>query len=113
MVNNQKKFYFFLLLQLVSDCLSTQSYASHRGFADDILLIINYNHAWYDSIPFLKKVYGEFFPHIVIYGPKEAPGVELCEHYKGWYSYKAIAHAMKKNQGYKGYLFLHDDCFLN
>ena len=86
---------------------------SQIDFGQDILLIINYNFAHYNSIPFLKKIYSSFFPNIVFYGPKKDSQIELCEHHEGWYSYQAIGQAMQKYPGYKGYLFVHDDCFIN
>jgi hypothetical protein len=103
----------FVVLQLM---FVTNIYASDHeqdAFGEDILLIINYNFAYYNSIPFLKKIYGNFFSNIVFYGPKKDPQVELCEHHEGWYSYQAISDAMQKFPGYQGYLFVHDDCFIN
>jgi hypothetical protein len=105
---------FIVLLILLHGMLDAHiKYDINNKFGHDVLLIINYNHPWYDTIPFLQKIYGDFFPHIVFYGPKKDPRVELCEHNTGRLSYTAISDAMEKNPGYKGYLFLHDDCFLN
>lgn len=80
---------------------------------DDILLIINYNFPFYDSIKFLKDLYGPYFSHIVFYGPTEHPEVQLCEHHEGWFSYKGIADAMQKYPGFAGYLWIHDDLIIN
>lgn len=82
-------------------------------FGKDTLLIINYNHAHYQSIPFLKEIYKPYFPHIVFYGPEEHPDVELCKHFKGFYSYNVLSKAMQKYPNHKGYFLVHDDCVIN
>lgn len=86
---------------------------SKQPIGHDILLIINYNHAYYESIDLLKKIYRPYFPNIVFYGPQYHNDVEYCDHYMGWFSYKAIARAMQKFQGYAGYLYIHDDLIIN
>lgn len=78
-----------------------------------ILLIINYNHAHYESIDLLKKIYSPYFGNVVFYGPKAHPHINLCEHNRGYFSYMAIADAMEKYPNFEGYLFLMDDCILN
>ncbi len=83
-----------------------------KGHFDDILLIINYNHAHYESIPLLKKIYGTYFKNIVFYGPTRHDVIEL-PHFKGFFSYLCISDAMKSHPNFSGYLFLHDDCILN
>lgn len=79
----------------------------------NILLIINYNHAHYESIPLLKKIYAPYFKMIVFYGPKGHAEVNLYNHTMGYTSYMCIAEAMKKYPHHDGYLFLMDDCILN
>jgi hypothetical protein len=80
---------------------------------DDILLIVNYHFPFYESMDLLKKIYSPYFPHIVFYGPQEYPGVEVCDHYQGWFSYKDIGMAMQKYPGYAGYLWINDDLIIN
>lgn len=106
---------FLLCINFFLSCLSLEYRVldENRSFGKDILLIINYNYPYYQSIPFLKKIYRHYFPHIIFYGPKEDPSVELCKHFKGYFSYEALSLAMKKYPMFKGYLFVHDDCFIN
>lgn len=80
---------------------------------DDILLIVNYNHAFYDSVDFLRKIYSPYFPNIVFCGPEPGLNVEHIDHYKGFFGYKGICHAMKKYQNFAGYLFVNDDSIIN
>lgn len=94
------------------------SAASHHPIGKDILLIVNYNHPYYESIPFLKDLYHPYFPHIIFSGPKTFshhihPQVELCDHDRGYYAYKALAPIMKKYPNYAGYLWINDDCVIN
>ena len=79
----------------------------------NILLIINYNHAHYESIPLLKEIYSPYFKNIVFYGPKKHKNVNFCAHNRGYLSYICIADAMKRYPHCDGYLFLMDDCILN
>lgn len=79
----------------------------------DILLIINYNHPHYDSIPFLQELYQPYFPNIVFTGPGNHSQVESCDHENGYYAYKALAPIMKKHPDYAGYLWINDDCVIN
>jgi hypothetical protein len=80
---------------------------------DDVLLIINYNHAHYESMPILREIYKKYFKNIVFYGPKQHPDVVFDPQYAGYFSYTRIADAMKRYPAYKGYFFLMDDCILN
>lgn len=101
-----------LLMKILLLTLSMQHLGAYTNF-DDVLLVINYNHAYYDSIPLLKAMYTPVFKNIVFYGPKAHPDVVLCEHRDGYFSYTAISDAMARYPRYTGYLFLHDDCILN
>jgi hypothetical protein len=83
------------------------------NFGHDILLIINYNHAYYESVELLKKIYKPYFGHIIFYGPQASNDVEYSDHFMGWFSYKIIAHAMQKYPQYSGYLYIHDDLIIN
>lgn len=78
-----------------------------------ILLVINYNHPFYDSIPLLKEFYGEDFPNIVFYGEQPHPEVNKLETGYGWWAQNVIKDAMKRWPKYEGYLCIQDDCFIN
>jgi hypothetical protein len=80
---------------------------------NDVLLIINYNHPFYQSIDFLKKIYGIAFDHIVFYGEKPNARVHTINHHFGWYGYRTLADAMERYPDFRGYLYTNDDCFLN
>lgn len=79
----------------------------------NVLLIINFNHPYYDNISFLKELYAPFFPNIVFYGEKPNKDVVCVRTDKGYYISDLIIHALEANPGYEGYLFLEDDCILN
>lgn len=79
----------------------------------DVLLIINYNHPHYESVPLIKKMYGPYFENIVFYGPSKAEGIHDLPTYLGFFSYTCIADAMRRYPTMQGYLFLMDDCILN
>jgi hypothetical protein len=111
-----KFFKFLLSLLFVAHC-----YATNNNL-DNVLLIINYNHAHYESIPLIKQMYGDYFKNIVFYGPErtfcsatkyEYPEIEYLDHNMGYVSYLSIAKAMEKYPDFDGYLFLMDDCILN
>jgi hypothetical protein len=97
--------FFFLLVN------SSIAYGSLKN--NDILLIINYNHAHYNSVQLLRELYEPYFPHIEFYGPKPHSQVRCCYHDAGWYGYKVLADAMNKFPHYKGYLFTNDDCIIH
>lgn len=78
----------------------------------EILLVIHYNHPHYESIPFLRKVYS-IFPNIVFYGEGDHPDVTAIETQNGYFFAKVAIHAMQHYPGFKGYLFVQDDCALN
>ncbi len=99
--------YFSLTVILVSN------FYALKANLDNVLLIINYNHAHYESIPLLKKIYTPYLKNIVFYGPTANPEVVELPHHRGFFSYLCIADAMEKNPHYAGYLFLMDDCILH
>ncbi len=106
----KKAIYFFILTIISQHAITTGNYLP---FGHDILLIINYNHAHFESVSFLKKLYEPWFPNIVFYGPGIYPEVNEFYHDRGYFAYAGISHAMEKYPGYRGYLQLHDDCILN
>lgn len=80
---------------------------------DDVLLIVNYNHSHYDSIPFIKELYKPLFPNIVFYGEDPHPDVNNAELYFGVYCTRVLGDALARFPNYRGYVFLQDDCMLN
>lgn len=77
------------------------------------LLIINYNHPFYQSIPFLREIYSEVFPHIVFYGEQPHPEVNVYATHMGYFCQDVIADAMEKWPDFEGYICVQDDCFMN
>ena len=73
---------------------------------NNVLLIINYNHAHYDSMALLEEMYKPYFANIVFYGPEEYPGVHQLSHYRGYFSYLCISDAMNRYPDFDGYFFL-------
>lgn len=93
---------------------------------DRILCIVNFNWPHYANIPIFKRLYQDFFPHMVFYGADEHPEVISIDHTGfvgpnpfvpevtgGFFGYKDIADAMRRYPDYDGYLFTNDDCFIN
>ncbi len=80
---------------------------------DDVLLIVNFNHPHYQSIPFIRSLYQPLFPNIVFYGEKADPEVNQADLYFGVYCTRVIADALARFPNYKGYIFLQDDCMMN
>jgi hypothetical protein len=95
---------------LLTTLFVSSSYAHNF---DNTLLIINYNHPHYESIPLLRSIYGTTFKNIVFYGPEKHADVHFYAHHKGYFSYLCIADAMQRYPHFDGYLFLMDDCILN
>lgn len=89
------------------------SHSLYTSKFSNTLLIINFNHPYYENIAFLNKLYRPFFPNIVFYGEKPHPEVIQMKTEKGFYVCDLIAHAIENNPDYEGYLFLEDDCVLN
>lgn len=103
----------FILLSCFLFLFSTQAKAENALDFQDTLLIINYNHPYYDSIPFLKEMYSRVFPHIVFYGEKPCPGVIAIPHNFGWWAQNIMYDAMIRWPDFKGYLLVQDDCWMN
>jgi hypothetical protein len=79
----------------------------------NVLLIINFNHPYYGNIDFLKRLYSPFFPNIVFYGESADPRVTAIPTHIGFFISDVMSDVINKHPGYKGYLFLEDDCILN
>ena len=113
--------FFALPLKLQSeitvDCSITKSHF------DDILLVIHYNHAYWNTIPFLKDLYSDF-PNIVFYGdiphpalasiakPYEKEVIQIANH-EGWYFTRVMEDALIRYPNYRGYIFMQDDVMMN
>eukprot|EP00117_Sycon_ciliatum_P028031 scpid82629/ scgid0233/ len=77
-----------------------------------LLLIIVFNSAYYSNIPYIRKLYGSAFCHIVFYGPvpnSTIPVIHNQDPTGGYLQHKTIAKAYRDNPGYKGYLWAGDD----
>lgn len=83
---------------------------------DNILLVITFNFALYESLPLLLSMYQKVFPNIYICGPKRSPKFSYVNHlpiHKGYYAYDCVSEAISQHKNYSGYLFLMDDVLLN
>jgi hypothetical protein len=92
---------------------TSMTLANMKGRFDDVLLVIQYNHPHYDSISFIKELYGPLFPNIVFYGEKEHPDVTAIKTVVGVYLPRVIFDVLLKHPNYAGYIFLQDDCLMN
>ena len=79
----------------------------------NILLIVNFNHPYYENIEFLKKLYSPFFEKIIFYGEEYHPEVIQVKTQHGFYICDVLFHALQNYSNVEGYLFLEDDCILN
>ena len=92
---------------------------------NDILLVVNWNHAdrFKTNFDRFTKLYSPFFPNIVHYSPAfptdlglEGTADVVVNPLTGapkHLTYHSVWHAMKTNPQYKGYLHTHFDVFLN
>ena len=88
-----------------------------KNLYNDILLIINYNHAEFIKLNgYLKKLYSQYFPNMISINPssenKGENSISCNESYHGYYSYKCFSNIYYKYPFYKGYLFINDDDFM-
>ncbi|MBS0616017.1 MAG: hypothetical protein JSR58_05645 [Verrucomicrobia bacterium] len=106
----------FLFIYLFARILGA-SQAEVKQFRDhfkDTLLVIHYNHPYYDSLPFEKILYGPIFPHIVFYGPAgEHPEVRVVPTHMGYFFSKVVADTLQTYPDFDGYIFLQDDCLMH
>lgn len=79
----------------------------------DILLVIHYNHPYYNSIEFLRNLYSPFFPNIIFYGEAAHPFVIQVETTIGSFFTRVMADALTRFPNYRGYVFLQDDVLMN
>jgi hypothetical protein len=59
---------FFMFFVGFTPCLLARPRQYEPKHWKNTLLIINFNHPFYNSIPFLEQIYGKEFPNIVFYG---------------------------------------------
>ena len=87
-----------------------------------ILLAINFNFPYYDSIPMLGNFYGPHFAKVVFCGPEDSQQFEVIKMngIYGWEGYHCLAKAIEKYSGvdnsknaYDGYFYTNDDVQLN
>jgi|GEM_PF-1233653 len=90
--------------------------AGAGDFFRSICLVVNYSHPHYESSRFLYKLYG-VFPKIVFYTDSKQPapgiGFHQIDQERGYFSYRSMIDAIRRNPGCEGYLFLMDDAILN
>ena len=94
---------------------------SNDNFFSDILLVIHYNWPHFDTVPFLKELYGPHFEHIVFYGDvdnqrpqNQVPdGVYPVHTRSGKVQEQSLVLAIQQYPGYRGYLFINDDIAMN
>jgi hypothetical protein len=103
---------FTFLLLFGNSLRAIDNYIADHNF-NDVLLVINFNHPHYNNIPFLDKIYSPVFPNIVYYGEKKDSRVIQLPHHYGYWGHNVILDAMKRFPGYRGYLCVQDDCFMN
>jgi hypothetical protein len=112
MKNGTSRIIFTLIAFICSFVAEVKSEEKLPDFSRT-LLIINYNHPYYDSIEYLRDIYSPTFPHIVFYGEQPHPQVIQNRHHFGWFSHNIIADAMIRWPDFEGYLCVQDDCFMN
>ena len=80
-----------------------------------LLLIVIFNSEFFENIPVIEKLYGEFFTKIVYYSDVEHSdlGVHGVPFNHGVFQHIAVADAMHRYPDYDGYLWIGDDVFLN
>lgn len=104
--------FFLLCFSLKADNKNYQSYPQDNFF-DDTLLIIHYNHPYYESIDFIKNLYGKAFKNIVFYGELPHKDVIAVTTTIGFYLSRVVADALTRFPSYNGYIFLQDDVLMN
>lgn len=119
-----KSHYLYILIALFLETIQCHIYdgpikatadyvATTNVVLDNILLIINYNHPYYESYNFLTNIYQKTCPHIVFYGEKTGKNIHAVTTHQGWFAQRVLADAMLRYPDYDGYLMVQDDCFIN
>lgn len=108
---------FFIMIMLIGQFSHSEDYKSQmrnklKEKFSDVVLIINFNHPYYNNIEFLKELYS-CFDDIVFYGEKESPDVICVPTTTGYILSGVISDVCARFPDKKGYLFLQDDCALH
>ena len=93
-----------------------QPKAANRSECFQLLLVVIFNQPhFYRNIPFLKKLYGNTFKHMVVYGAPPVPaGVhKTADISGGYFQQNTLIAAMTDYPKFDGYLFIGDDVWLN
>ena len=93
-----------------------QPKAANRSECFQLLLVVIFNQPhFYGNIPFLKKLYGNTFKHMVVYGAPPVPaGVhKTADTSGGYFQQNTLIAAMTDYPKFDGYLFIGDDVWLN
>ena len=109
---NIRRFSFVLLFFLFNAASGEPKLALNEKFSN-ILLVVNYNHPYYSSIPFIEELYSSIFPNIVFFGESPHPKVNVIRTEQGYKFSRVVADVLDRFPGYTGYIFLQDDCFMN
>lgn len=109
---NNRRFLLVLLFFLFNTASGEQKLTLNEKFAN-VLLVVHYNHPYYNSIPFIEDLYSSIFPNIVFFGEAPHPKVNVIRTEKGYKFSKVVANVLDRFPGYVGYIFLQDDCFMN
>ncbi|XP_068715876.1 uncharacterized protein [Montipora capricornis] len=81
----------------------------------EILLVIVYHYPLYDTIPYLRALYGPAFPHLLFCGPPSntlSAGILTVEMDNGYLAYECLGKAIREHPGYGGYFYINDDSIL-
>jgi hypothetical protein len=121
-----KRIIFLLVIFLnyfTSNLIAVESLSPKENWFSDILLVVHYNCASFNTIPFLKDLYS-MFPNIVFYG--EMPSSELTASAKsflkavvliptesGFFLSRILADVKERYPNYKGYIFMQNDVMMN
>lgn len=100
-------------MNIVANQWNPQSKKIYQSKFKNTLLIINFNHPYYNNIPFLQHLYGQIFDQIVFYGEHAHHLVTALPTAKGFNLGPVIEDVLTKYPEYKGYFFLQDDCLLH
>lgn len=87
-----------------------------KNYYEDVLLVIVYHFAKYDSVPHLNQLYKDAFPNIAICGPKtdEQFTVDIVVKNKGGLiAYHCLGKAVRLYPGFEGYFYINDDMIVN
>lgn len=98
-----------------------------QEYFKDILLVICYNHPYYETIEFEKSLYSPVFKNIVFYGDRtehldadefnhhedgDRGDVRIVYTRNGYYLQKVVADVLRRHPSYAGYIFMQDDVLM-